>query len=95
MTHGISLAWEKMLCDSVKDGAIKKSHLRKIPVLRNCDNWGDVKVLGSVSYETKTANYNGVMVHLNGSIYFVKEKTWIAVSEFLKIKGGIQPLRVI
>jgi hypothetical protein len=84
-----------MLCDSVKDGTIRKLHLRKIPVLRNCENWNDVRILGSVSYHTKTAQYNGVMVHLNGNIYFVKEKTWIAVQEFLRVEEGIKPLRVI
>ena len=91
---GVSLPWEKMLCDSVKDGAIRKTHLRKIPVLKNCDDWRSVNVLGSVSYETKTVCFKGVMVRRNGNIYFVKEKTWVAVSEFLDVKK-IEPLRVI
>ena len=91
---GVSLPWEKMLCDSVKDGAIRKTHLRKIPVLKNCDNWKNVNVLGSVSCETKSVHFKGVMVRLNGNIYFVKEKTWVAVSGFLDVKK-IEPLRVI
>lgn len=90
-----SFEWEKLLRDSVKDGAIKKTHLKKIPVLKNCTDWRDIEVLGSVDYKAKTVHYDGVMVHLHDKLYFVNRKTFNAVQEFLNIKKRIPEIKVI
>ena len=94
MIHATSLEWEKLLRDSVKDGTIKKSHLKKIPVLKNCTNWKDIDVIGSVDYQSKSVHYDGVMVHLNEKLYFVNRRTFNAVQEFLNVKK-IPDIKVI
>lgn len=91
---GASLPWEKILRDSVKDGTIKRTHLNKIPVLKNCTNWKEIEVLGAVQCDSKTVHYDGVMVHHRGKIYYVKGKTWQALQEFLKIKK-VEKLKVV
>ena len=40
------MEWQKILADSVQDGKIKELHLKKIPVLKTCDNWREVEPIG-------------------------------------------------
>ena len=77
------MKWESVLRDAVKDGKIKAVHLKNIPVLKNCEDWKIVKVLGWLDYPAKSVHYRGVLVHLNGNIFFVKQPTFDAVREFL------------
>lgn len=78
--------WEHVLTNSVKNGSIRALYLSKIPVLKNCDNWRLVEPLGLIDYSTKHAHYKGALVHYKSNIYFVPEKIWMAVNEFLSTK---------
>jgi hypothetical protein len=79
------MKWEKILRDSVKDGQIKAVHLKNVPVLKNCDNWKIVEVLGWIDYEAKSVHYRGILVHLKGNLFFVKQTTFDAVREYLNL----------
>ena len=80
------MEWESILADAVKDGAIRELHLGKIPHLKTCNNWRDVEPIGLIDYQMKYAHYKGGLVKLNDKIYFVKEQTISAISEFVKLK---------
>mgnify|MGYP000870017522 FL=1 len=80
------MEWEKILADSVVDGKIRELHLKKIPVLKTCNNWRDVEPIGWIDHKMKFSYYKGGLVKLRGSIYFVPEKTINALSEFINWK---------
>lgn len=77
------MEWEKLLRNSVQDGKIKELYLRKIPVLKNCENWKNVEPLGYVDHKGKYAHYKGMLVKLKDSIYFVNEKTIEALDKYI------------
>ncbi|MCL2154483.1 MAG: hypothetical protein FWH53_02335 [Leptospirales bacterium] len=79
------MEWERILVDSVKDGAIKELHLRKLPVLKTVDNWKRVELVGLVDHQMKYTHYKGGLVKVNGKLYFVQEKTINALQEFVKL----------
>ena len=80
----MSMEWEKILVDSVKDGTIKELYLRKLPVLRTVDNWKKVEFVGLIDHQMKYTYYKGGLVKLNGKLYFVQDKTIKALEEFMK-----------
>jgi hypothetical protein len=80
----MSMEWEKILVDSVKDGTIKELYLRKLPVLKTVDNWKRVELVGWVDHKMKYTYYKGGLVKLNGKLYFVEDKTIKALEEFMK-----------
>ena len=80
------MEWEKILIDAAKDGSIRELYLGKIPHLKTCNNWRDVEPIGWIDYQMKHAYYKGGLVKLNDRIYFVKEQTIDAISEFVKLK---------
>lgn len=80
------MEWEKLLRNAVKDGAIRELHLRKIPVLKNCDNWNNVEPLGYVDAEMKYSHYKGILVKYQDRLFFVTSKTMEALSEFIHWK---------
>lgn len=77
------MEWESILRDSVVNGKIKGLHLVKLPVLKTCDNWKTVQILGWVEYQAKTAYYKGVIVKLNSNLYFVKQASFDAVKAYI------------
>jgi hypothetical protein len=83
---GRVMEWEKLLADSVIDGRIRELHLKKIPVLKTCNNWKDVQAIGWVDYRMKYSYYKGGLVKLNGKLYFVPEKVINALSEYINWK---------
>ncbi len=80
------MEWEKILADSVTDGKLKELHLKKIPVLKTCNNWREVEPVGWVDHQMKFSYYKGGLVKLKGNIYFVPEKTINALSEYINWK---------
>ncbi len=80
------MEWEKILFDAVKDGKIRELHLRKIPVLKTCNNWREVEPVGWVDHNMKLSHYKGAVVKLHGRIYFVTDKTINALSEYINWK---------
>ncbi len=80
------MEWEKILADAVQDGSIRELYLGKIPHLKTCNNWRDVEPIGWIDHQMKFAHYKGGLVKLNDRIYFVKEQTINAISEYVKIK---------
>ncbi|HPA72483.1 MAG TPA: hypothetical protein PKY31_09450 [Spirochaetota bacterium] len=79
------MEWEKILADAVQDGSIRELYLGKIPHLKTCNNWREVEPIGWVDHQMKLAHYKGGLVKLNDRIYFVKEQTINAISEFVKL----------
>ena len=79
----MSMEWEKILVDSVKDGTIKELYLRKLPVLKTVDNWKRVELVGWVDHQMKYTHYKGGLVKVNGKLYFVQDKTIRALQEFM------------
>lgn len=77
------MEWEKILRNAVKDGKIRESALKKIPVLKNCENWRHVKPVGRIDHSMKFSHYRGIIVMLNDKIYFVSDNTIDALSEFV------------
>jgi hypothetical protein len=86
--------WESILRDSVQNGKIKALHLVKLPVLKTCDNWKSVQILGWVDYQAKTAYYKGVLVKLNSNIYFVKQSSFDAVKAYIGV-GHVSKIEVV
>jgi len=74
---------EKILVDSVKDGVIKELYLRKLPVLKQVENWRKVELVGWIDHQMKHTYYKGGLVKLNGKLYFVQDKTIKALQEFM------------
>ena len=81
----MSMEWEKILADSVKNGTIKELYLRKLPVLKTVDNWKKVELVGWVDHQMKYTHYKGGLVKVNGKLYFVQDKTIQALQEFMKL----------
>lgn len=81
-----TVEWDKLLRNSVQEGRIKELHLRKIPVLKNCENWKNVEPLGYVDYRGKFTQYKGMLVMLKDRIYFVTDKTMDALSGYIDWK---------
>lgn len=86
------MEWERILKDAVKDDTIRELHLRKVPTLKTCENWNDVKELGLVDHQTKYAHYKGVLVKYGERIYYVSEERMHALAPFRdwKVKNKIQ-----
>lgn len=78
--------WENILKDAVQDGTIRELYLKKVPVLRTCDNWRKVEPVGWVDYRMNLSYYKGGLVKLMGKLYFVHERTFDALSEYIEFK---------
>ena len=74
--------WEHILRDSVKDGEIRELHLRNLPVLKNCQNWNEVKEIGSINHKTKYAHYKGLLVRHGNSLYYLPREKVEALKPF-------------
>ena len=74
--------WEHVLRDAIKDGEIRELHLRNLPVLKNCQNWNEVKELASVDHKTKYAHYNGLLVRHASSLYYLPQERVEALKPF-------------
>jgi len=59
----------------VKKSEIPETKLKKIPVLKNCDNWKKVLPLGLVDHLTNLTAYRGALVEYAGKLYFVRKET--------------------
>ncbi len=80
------MEWESILKDAVKDGKIRELYLKKIPVLKTCNNWKKVEPVGWIDYKMKLSYYRGGLVRLMGKLYFVPENTIAALAEFFELK---------
>jgi len=80
------MEWERILSDSVKDGKIRELHLRKLPLLKTTTNWKRVELIGWIDFQMKYTHYKGCLAKLNDKLYFVRESTIKALSEFIDFK---------
>ncbi len=80
------MEWENILKDAVHEGKIRELYLKKIPVLKTCDNWRDVEPIGWVEHQMELSFYKGGIVRLNGKLYFVTDRTINALSEYIDLK---------
>ena len=76
------MEWERILRDSVQGGTIRELHLRKVPVLKTCENWNDVHEVGLIDHRTKYAHYKGVLVKYGERIFYVSEERMQALAPF-------------
>ena len=81
------MEWERILKDSVKDGSIRELHLRKVPVLKTCENWGDVHEIGLINHQTKYAHYKGVLVKYGERLFYVSEERMQALAPYRQWKA--------
>jgi len=90
------MQWEKILKDSVNDGTIRELHLRHVPVLKTCENWNDVKEIGSINHKTKYAHYNGLLAKYGDRLFYIPEERVQALAPFRnwKIKKKIKVVDV-
>ncbi len=78
----MSIQWSHVLRDCIKDNSVRELHLRKIPVLKNCKNWKDVKEIGGIDHKTKYAHYKGLLVRYANEIYYLSEEKMQALEPF-------------
>lgn len=78
--------WDTIIEDVVKDSEIRELYLKKVPVLKTCDNWKKVEPVGWIDHRTRLAYYKGGLVKLTGRMYFVSDKTIAALSEYITFK---------
>ncbi len=77
-----NIRWENILKDAVKGNRIKELHLRNIPILKNCENWNNVKELGVIDHKTRYAHYKGMIVNYGEGIFYVTDETIDALSPY-------------
>ncbi|MCB1321737.1 MAG: hypothetical protein KDK34_15885 [Leptospiraceae bacterium] len=76
------MQWERVLRDAVHDQEIRELHLRHVPVLKTCENWNDVKEIGTINHRTKYAHYHGILVKYGERIFYVPEERMQALAPF-------------
>lgn len=76
--------WQDLLRDTVQKETIKASNLRHIPQLKSCPFWDRAVFLGTISYRTKVANYDGGLVKYDGRIYYVNRSQIEALQAFVR-----------
>lgn len=67
---------------SLARGEIRELYLRHIPVLKNCENWHNVKEVGLIDHQTRYAHYKGMIVKYGNRFYYLPEKSIQALSPF-------------
>ncbi len=80
------MEWDNILKDAVHEGKIRELYLKKIPVLKTCDNWKIVEPIGWIDHQMQLSHYKGGLVRLNGKIFFVTDRTINALSEYIDFK---------
>ncbi|MDY6933465.1 MAG: hypothetical protein SVZ03_04485 [Spirochaetota bacterium] len=80
------MEWENLLSDTIVDGKIRELYLKKIPVLRTCNNWKEVEPIGWVDHKMSLSHYKGGLVRLGDKIFFVKDITINALSAYMEWK---------
>lgn len=68
----------------LKKGTLPVKRLTLLPVLKTCDNWDKVLLLGLVDHHTNLASYEGALVELDGRLYFVRRQTIAALKDARK-----------
>jgi hypothetical protein len=84
------MEWQKILTNSVVNGQIRELHLKKIPVLKTCNNWHEVEAVGWIDHQMKFSHYKGGLVRLRGKIYFVPEGVLNALSRYIDWKFPVK-----
>ena len=84
--------WENELKVLLEEYKIRELHLRFVPVLKNCDNWLNVKEVGFIDHRTKYAHYNGLVVEYGEKNYFLPMRKLDALKPYRSwnIKKSIQ-----
>jgi hypothetical protein len=83
---GKFMEWDTILQDATQNGQIRELYLKRIPVLKTCDNWRKVEPIGWVDHRTNLAYYKGGLVRLKGRVYFISDQTIDALAEFINFK---------
>ena len=80
------ISWEEILRNSIVDNKIKAIHLKAVPQLKTCDDWGSVTFLGKVNYKFKYTTYDGALIKRYGKLYFINKKQLLSVATIMKWK---------
>jgi len=78
--------WEEILRNSIVNNKIKAIHLKSVPQLKTCDDWGNVTFLGKVNYKFMYTTYDGALVKRYGKLYYINKKQLLAVATIMKWK---------
>jgi hypothetical protein len=78
------IKWQEVLKDSVHNDAIRATHLRKIPHLKDCPAWSEASFLGRVIYKPKFGNYDGGLVKYAGRLYYINKAQIEALQPWVK-----------
>jgi len=70
---------KKWITQILNEGTLPERRLTLLPVLKTCDDWKKVLPLGLVDHHTRLAAYEGAVVALEGTLYFVRRRTIAAL----------------
>ncbi len=69
---------------SLNEGSIRELHLYQVPVLKNVENWNEVKEVGKVDFHGKHSDYKGAIVQYGASYFFLPNARINALSVYRK-----------
>ncbi|HNZ26719.1 MAG TPA: hypothetical protein PK385_09970 [Spirochaetota bacterium] len=80
----LELKYEELLRNSIVDNKIKAAHLRHIPKLKTCDNWGQTEFIGRVNFKFKFTEMDGGLIKFNGRIYYINNRQIQSLMNYVK-----------
>lgn len=69
---------------ALEEGSIRELHLYQVPVLKNVENWSQVKEIGKVDFRGKHSDYKGAIVQYGQNYYFLPNSRIDALSVYRK-----------
>jgi len=76
--------WSHLMVRALEEGTIRELHLYQIPVLKNVENWNQVKEIGKVEFRGKHSDYRGGIVQYGQTFFFVPNARLDALSVYRK-----------
>ena len=71
---------------ALQDGHIRELHLYQMPVLKNVENWAQVKEIGKVDFRGKHSDYKGAIVQYGSNYFFLPNARMDALSVYRKME---------
>lgn len=76
--------WSQIMVRSLQEGSIRELHLYQMPVLKNVENWNQVKEIGKVDFHGKHCDYKGAIVQYGSNYFFLPNARIDALSVYRK-----------
>lgn len=83
-SENISMDWSQLMVRALQDGSIRELHLYQMPVLKNVENWNQVKEIGKVDFRGKHSDYKGAIVQYGSNYFFLPNARMDALSVYRK-----------